>query len=66
MRFSLFFAGWFLCFLSHAQSIEVYPPHWWVGMKLNTVQVLLRSTDPTFSMQTFIVNYRLACGHVFV
>ena len=57
MRFSLFFACWFLCFLSHAQSIEVYPPHWWVGMKLNTVQVLLRSTDPTFSKQTFTVNY---------
>ena len=57
MRFSLFFACWFLCILSHAQSIEVYPPHWWVGMKLNTVQVLLRSTDPTFSKQTFTVNY---------
>ncbi|UXE67369.1 MAG: cyclomaltodextrinase C-terminal domain-containing protein [Chryseotalea sp. WA131a] len=28
-------------------------------MKLNTVQVLVRSTDPTFSKQTFTVNYRL-------
>ncbi len=40
-----------------AQSIDVYPPNWWVGMKLNTVQVLLRSNDPTFSRQIFTVNY---------
>ena len=57
MRLLLFLSGWFIFLASHAQSVEVYPPHWWVGMKLNTVQVLLRSSDPAFSKQIFTVNY---------
>jgi neopullulanase len=39
------------------QSVEVYPPNWWIGMKTNTVQVLLRSSDPNFSKQTFTTTY---------
>jgi neopullulanase len=57
MKILVFLVIWFLAFTSFAQSIEVYPPNWWVGMKLNTVQVLLRSTDPTFNKQVFAVNY---------
>lgn len=64
MRYLLFLRLVFMFFVPRLIS-RIYPPHWWVDMKLNTVQVLVRSTDPTFSKQTFTVNYRLAGGHVF-
>jgi neopullulanase len=48
---------WLISFSLNAQNIEVYPPHWWTGMKWNTVQVLLRSSDPAFNKQIFTVNY---------
>ncbi len=57
MRLLLIIACLLLSFSSQSQSVEVYPPNWWVGMKLNTVQVLLRNNDPTFSRQIFAVNY---------
>jgi glycosidase len=31
-----------------AQQPEIYPPHWWVGMKHRTVQLLAKSTDSQF------------------
>lgn len=57
MRILLLLAGWVLAITSFAQRVEVYPPHWWVGMKMNTVQLLLHSADTAFSRQTFTVNY---------
>jgi glycosidase len=57
IRLLLFFVVVVTSIAGTAQSIDVYPPNWWVGMKLNTVQVLLRSNDPTFSRQIFTVNY---------
>ncbi|MBS1680132.1 MAG: cyclomaltodextrinase N-terminal domain-containing protein [Bacteroidetes bacterium] len=40
------------------QSIDrVEPPHWWAGMKWNTVQVLVHSNDPHFNEQSVSVNY---------
>jgi len=57
MRILLLLAGWFLAVTSFSQSVEVYPPNWWVGMKMNSVQLLLRSADPAFSKQTFTVDY---------
>lgn len=40
-----------------AQSIQIYPPNWWAGMKNNTVQLLIHSTDENFSQQKISVNY---------
>ncbi|HUM46798.1 MAG TPA: alpha-amylase family glycosyl hydrolase [Chitinophagales bacterium] len=46
------------CMLSaNAQYAEVYPTNWWVNMKMNTVQLLLRSSSPDFSKQTFTISY---------
>jgi len=37
-----------LALTSHAciaQDVQVYPPSWWVGMKTNNIQLLIRSTS---------------------
>src|SRR5215203_1974930 len=47
----------FVYLVSSAQSIQVYPTHWWVGMKWNKVQLLIRSSDDNFSKQTVSINY---------
>jgi glycosidase len=47
-----------LLFVSiHAFAIDVYPSNWFVQMKWNKVQVLLRSTDADFSKATIAINY---------
>jgi len=48
-----------ICMISFAtaQQVTMYPTNWFVGMKLNKVQVLLRSTDPSFSKAKFEVKY---------
>lgn len=47
-----------LCF-THAfsQSVEIYPPNWWTGMKTSNVQILLRGAEVDFSTGVFSVNY---------
>lgn len=40
-----------------SQSVEMYPPNWWTGMKANKVQILLRSTQPDFNTGDFSINY---------
>ena len=40
-----------------AQHVDVYPTHWWVGMKWNKVKLLMRSSDENFSKQKVSVNY---------
>ena len=49
----------FVCFVNFvfAQQVSLYPTNWFVGMKLNKVQLLLRSDDPNFSEATFAVKY---------
>ena len=42
---------------SASQPIEVYPPNWWVNMKLNGVQILLRSADTNFGKLNFTTSY---------
>jgi neopullulanase len=39
-----------------AQTTEVYPPHWWTNMKYSSIQLLLRSSDPTFNQSTPSIN----------
>ncbi|SHG56844.1 Glycosidase [Chryseolinea serpens] len=47
-----------LCLLpAKAQSPDVYPPHWWVDMKWNKVQLLVRSTQPDFNQSDVRINY---------
>ena len=51
-----------------AQTVTMYPTNWFVGMKLNKVQLLLRSDDPNFSKATISVKYpgvTLTKTHVF-
>jgi hypothetical protein len=46
--FLLFYAIFFFtCSLS---TQEVYPTHWWVGMKNNKLQLLFRSTEPGINL----------------
>lgn len=35
----------FCIFSSRAQQTEIYPKHWWTGMKWNRVQLLIRATE---------------------
>lgn len=47
-----------LLFLSiQSFAIEAYPSNWFVQMKWNKVQVLLRSVDADFSKATISINY---------
>lgn len=32
-----------------AQGVDIYPPHWWVGMKHRDIQLLVKGTSPTFN-----------------
>jgi hypothetical protein len=40
-----------------AIATEAYPSNWFVNMKYNKVQVLLRSADANFSKATIAINY---------
>src|SRR5690606_31985958 len=52
---SLLFIGSFLT--ATAQTINVYPTNWWVGMKNNTVQLLIHSTDTAFSSDKVTIQH---------
>lgn len=41
----------------NAKNTEVYPANWWVGMKTNSVQLLIRSTGEIFSTDKVSINY---------
>lgn len=41
----------------YAQDINVYPTNWWIGMKWNKVQLLLRSTNSDIKNDKVSVNY---------
>jgi glycosidase len=40
-----------------AQTIEVYPTNWWVNMKMNKIQLLVRSTDKPIASKQISINY---------
>lgn len=40
-----------------AQSIHVYPANWWTGMKMNKLQLLLRSTGQPFTGKQLSTRY---------
>ena len=47
----------FLLLTIQTNATEAYPSNWFVNMKYNQVQVLLRSTDADFSKASIAVNY---------
>jgi glycosidase len=40
-----------------AQYAEVYPGNWWVGMKWNKVQLLIKSSNSDFNKEQVRINY---------
>lgn len=46
----------FLCLSIVAQAQEMFPPHWFVGMKWNTVEVIVYAKTP-FTAPGFKINY---------
>jgi len=49
-----------LCFVVtflHAQSVKIQPTNWWVGMKWNKVQLLIKGDADSFNQQMVRVNY---------
>ena len=47
----------FLSLTIQSNATEAYPGNWFVNMKYNKVQVLLRSVDADYSKATIVVNY---------
>lgn len=43
--------------ISIAQNIEIQPTNWWVGMKHNKIQLLLKGGDIGFSKNDVKINY---------
>ncbi|WP_333820051.1 glycoside hydrolase family 13 protein [Ohtaekwangia sp.] len=49
-----------LCLASpsiRAQAVEIYPPNWWIGMKHNTVQLLVKASDAGFGKRDVSVKH---------
>ena len=47
-----------ICYSSlFAQQVKVYPTNWWVGMKMNNIQLLLRSTGEDIAGKKVIISY---------
>src|SRR3954469_21137592 len=42
---------------SFAQFAEIYPTNWWVGMKWNKVQLLVRGKYDGFNNEKVSINY---------
>ncbi|MGI8952094.1 MAG: alpha-amylase family glycosyl hydrolase [Chitinophagaceae bacterium] len=49
----------FLFIVSHLSSFaqEIYPTNWWVGMKHDTVQLLIRGENNQFNKEKIQINY---------
>jgi neopullulanase len=51
-----------LCFIvfqaSHVfAQTQAYPPHWWIHMKYDSIQLLVRGTNSDFNQNTVTLNY---------
>ncbi|MCO4292727.1 alpha-amylase family glycosyl hydrolase [Solitalea sp. MAHUQ-68] len=59
MKKALFLWGVIMSFSlgGFAQDIAIYPTNWWVGMKNNSIQLLIRSTNEDFSSDKVLINY---------
>jgi len=57
-----------LTLMGFSQPFRVYPTNWWVGMKMNKVQILVQSGDEQFAKQKASISYpgvTLGQTHVF-
>jgi len=45
------------CLNSFSQSLTLYPTNWWVGMKMNRVQILVHGDSKDFSKEQPKINY---------
>lgn len=43
--------------VSGFSQIAVYPPNWWTGMKRRDIQLVVRSSDPTFNQNQVKINF---------
>ena len=43
--------------LLNAQYAEIYPSNWWVGMKWNKVQLLIKGDYDAFNQEKIRINY---------
>lgn len=41
----------------HTQTITVYPTNWWVGMKMNKIQLLVKSENAAINKMNVLINY---------
>jgi glycosidase len=41
----------------YAQHTDVYPTNWWIGMKMNKIQLLVRSDDRRVRAKNISINY---------
>jgi neopullulanase len=59
MKKSSFLLALLLILLTHlhAQPVNIYPTNWWTGMKMNKLQLLLRSTGPSFGGREVTTTY---------
>ncbi|MDB5121521.1 MAG: alpha-amylase [Sphingobacteriales bacterium] len=47
-----------LCYSNlSAQQVKVYPTNWWIGMKMNNIQLLLRSTGQDIAGKKVSISY---------
>ena len=54
---ALFFIAFLSASVSFAQYAQIYPTNWWVGMKYNRIQLLIKGEADDFSKQTVRINY---------
>lgn len=57
-----FLSGWFALllvssFAQHTNNIKIYPTNWWVNMKWNKVQLLIKSDNVNFSQEKVRIKY---------
>ena len=59
MKKRIFFYLVLMCctFIVNAKNIDIYPTNWWVGMKTNSIQLLILSTGEAFSSADILINY---------
>lgn len=59
MKYKLLFTAFvsFSVLCCFAQYAEVYPTNWWVGMKHNKVQLIIRADHESFSSEKVNINY---------
>jgi len=59
MKRNVLFAilSFFFLEILYSQNIQIYPSNWWVGMKWNKVQLLIKSDSSDFDKYKLSINY---------